>query len=121
MLLGEAGRITESIPTVAREVFDVSGAGDADRSQFYRNWQAIVGEVGERYGEKLHGWFFDGGQRYYDCHFDNTPYTGLTSAPFQVRRSSTVVSNPPTGSSGKIFRRWFFRWAGWTRKRDSTF
>lgn len=60
-----------------------SGAGAADRTRFYENWQAIVGEVGERYGDKLGGWFFDGGQRYYDCHFDNTPNMGLATAPFE--------------------------------------
>lgn len=60
-----------------------SGAGSPDRTRLYENWQAMIGEVGERYGENLHGWFFDGGQRYYDCHFDNTSNTGIASAPFR--------------------------------------
>jgi hypothetical protein len=62
-----------------------------------------VTEVGERYGDKLHGWWFDGGQRYYDCHFDNSsPAIGILSAPFkqimQAARSGSaeriVAHNP---------------------------
>lgn len=71
-----------------------SGAGDPDRTAFYKNWQAIIGEVGERYGDKLAGWFLDGGQRYYDCHFDNTPNTGMTTAPFYDLTRTAKLGNP---------------------------
>lgn len=61
-----------------------SGGYKADKTQFYKNWMAIVSEIGERYGDKLHGWWFDGGQRYFNCHFDNTPGDqGILSAPFK--------------------------------------
>ena len=30
-----------------------------DKSLFFKNWQNIITEVGERYGEKLAGWLFD--------------------------------------------------------------
>lgn len=63
---------------------DASGGYKADKTEFYNNWMAIVSEMGERYGDKLHGWWFDGGQRYYNCHFDNTPGDqGMISAPFK--------------------------------------
>lgn len=61
-----------------------SGGYKADKTAFYRNWMAIVSEIGDRYGDKLHGWWFDGGQRYYNCHFDGTPGDqGPLSAPFK--------------------------------------
>ncbi len=54
-----------------------------DKSRFYGNVMEILSEVGDRYGEKLDGWFFDGGQRYYNCHFDGSDSVGISSAPFK--------------------------------------
>jgi alpha-L-fucosidase len=34
---------------------------DKDASRFFDNWQAIVGELGARYGRGLAGWWFDDG------------------------------------------------------------
>ena len=72
-----------------------SGGYKADKTEFYKNWMAIVSELGDRYGDKLHGWWFDGGQRYYNCHFDNTPGDqGILSAPFKKLTLAARNGNP---------------------------
>ena len=49
---------------------NVSGAGRADRSRFFENWQSIMNEIGIRYGSRLAGWFFDDGCVYYPAPFE---------------------------------------------------
>ena len=72
-----------------------SGGYQADKTDFYKNWMAIVSEIGDRCGDKLHGWWFDGGQRYYNCHFDNTPGDkGILSAPFKELTQAARKGNP---------------------------
>jgi hypothetical protein len=44
--------------------------GGGDRSTFFRNWQAVISELGERYGRDLDGWFFDDGLVYYPAPFE---------------------------------------------------
>jgi hypothetical protein len=74
---------------------EASGGYQADKTEFYQNWMAIVSEMGERYGDKLHGWWFDGGQRYFNCHFDNTPGDpGILSAPFKELTFAAKSGNP---------------------------
>ena len=70
--------------SVDKEWMEASGGYSADKTEFYNNFKAVVGEMGERYGDKLHGWWFDGGQRFYNCHFDNSQGDqGILSAPFK--------------------------------------
>jgi hypothetical protein len=70
--------------SIDAEWMEASGGYKADKTEFYDNWMAIISEMGDRYGEKLDGWWFDGGQRYFNCHFDNTPGDqGMLSAPFK--------------------------------------
>ena len=38
-----------------------SGALETDKAKFFANWQAMIGEAGNRYGNKLAGWWFDDG------------------------------------------------------------
>lgn len=72
-----------------------SGGYKADKTKFYENWKAVVTEMGDRYGDKLHGWWFDGGQRYYNCHFDNTPGDqGILTAPFKELTEAAKSGNP---------------------------
>jgi len=59
-----------------------SGGYDKDKTKLYKNISNIIAEVGIRYGDKLHGWFFDGAQRYYDSHFDGSS-DGILSASFR--------------------------------------
>lgn len=44
-----------------REWAEVSGLRQDDRGRHFALWQAIVAEAGERYGERLAGWWFDDG------------------------------------------------------------
>lgn len=73
----------------------VSGGYKADKTELYQNWVAIISEIGNRYGDKLNGWWFDGGQRYYNCHFDGTPGDqGILSAPFKELTEAAKRGNP---------------------------
>lgn len=59
-----------------------AGGYQTDKTELYQNISTIISEVGNRYGDKLDGWFFDGGRRYYDSHFDESS-AGILSAPFK--------------------------------------
>jgi len=45
--------------------------GTGDRSMFFEHWKVVIGEMGERYREKLDGWFFDDGLVYYPAPFES--------------------------------------------------
>ena len=49
---------------------EFTARGTGDRSVFFDSWEAIITEVGNRYGEKLDGWFIDGGLVYYPAPFE---------------------------------------------------
>jgi len=67
------------------EWLEAVGGLKADKTELYENLMKIVSEVGTRYGDKLHGWWFDGGARYYNCHFDGSSgEAGILSAPFKA-------------------------------------
>lgn len=71
------------------------GGLKGDKTQLYENLMTIVSEVGERYGDKLHGWWFDGGARYYNCHFDDSKSKeGILSAPFERITNAARTGNP---------------------------
>jgi hypothetical protein len=81
--------------SIDAEWMKASGGTKADKTEFYQNWMAIVSEIGKRYGDKLNGWWFDGGQRYYNCHFDNTSGDqGFLSAPFKELTLAARNGNP---------------------------
>jgi hypothetical protein len=70
-----------------------AGGYEPDKTALHRNVRAIVEEIGHRYGRRLHGWFFDGGQRYYDCHFDGSPPVGILSAPWRDLAKAARAGN----------------------------
>jgi hypothetical protein len=49
---------------------DFSESGLGDRSKFFDNTSRVLEEVGERYGDKLSGWFLDDGLIYYPAPFE---------------------------------------------------
>ena len=55
-----------------------SGLFETDSRRLFDNWQAIVGEVGERYGEKLAGWWFDDG--IYNTYYRSPDWAALGRA-----------------------------------------
>lgn len=54
-----------------------SGFDAADATKFIDNWCTIITEVGERYGKKLAGWWFDDGCVYYPL---NPPFERMGRA-----------------------------------------
>jgi len=57
---------------------DVSGFWETDSRRFFQNWSDIVGEIGQRYGEKLAGWWFDDGTANY--YYRGAPWQKLYQA-----------------------------------------
>lgn len=55
-----------------------SGFWDTDTTPFFRNWRAIITEAGERYGDKLAGWWFDDGSTNY--YYRSAPWESLAKA-----------------------------------------
>lgn len=55
-----------------------SGFWETDTTRFFANWQAIVSEAGERYGDKLAGWWFDDGAVTY--YYRSAPWEKLDRA-----------------------------------------
>ncbi|MDK9684825.1 hypothetical protein [Pseudoalteromonas shioyasakiensis] len=45
-------------------------SGTGDRDTFFNNWKVVIKAMGERYGKKLDGWFFDDGLVYYPAPFE---------------------------------------------------
>lgn len=72
---------------------EASGGYEADKTELYGNIRNIVAEVGNRYGKKLNGWFFDGAQRYYDTHFDGS-FGGISTANFREISRAAKTNNP---------------------------
>ncbi|MCK0133356.1 alpha-L-fucosidase [Arenibacter sp. S6351L] len=71
---------------------EASGGYKADKTELYGNLKNIVAEVGNRYGKKLDGWFFDGAQRYYDTHFDGS-FGGISTANFKEIGKAAKTNN----------------------------
>lgn len=65
------------------EWLKASGGDSPDKTKLFQNIGGIMTEIGERYGDRLDGWFLDGGHRYYDAHFDGSPPVGPSSASFR--------------------------------------
>ncbi|MDF7806312.1 alpha-L-fucosidase [Pontiellaceae bacterium B12219] len=77
------------------EWLEAAGGYKADKTELYTNLMNIISEVGTRYGDKLDGWWFDGGARYLNCHFDGTSAAeGILSAPFKAYTQAARSGNP---------------------------
>ena len=55
-----------------------SGFRETDTTQFFNNWKSIISEAGERYGDKLAGWWFDDGSTNY--YYRSAPWDALARA-----------------------------------------
>ncbi len=49
---------------------EFSKRGTGDRSVFFDSWVEIITEIGERYGDRVDGWFIDGGFVYYPAPYE---------------------------------------------------
>lgn len=77
-----------------------SGFWETDTTRFFNNWQAIISEAGERYGDKLAGWWFDDGAVSY--YYRSAPWEKLDRAAKAGFPQRLVGFNPwelnsPTG------------------------
>jgi len=71
------------------------GGYRTDKTTLFNNWMSIVSEIGDRYGDKLNGWWFDGGARYLNCHFEGSPADeGILTAPFAELTKAARKGNP---------------------------
>lgn len=78
-----------------KEWLEAAGGYKADKTELFTNWKRIVSEVGARCGDKLDGWWFDGGARYLNCHFDGSSGAeGMMSAPFRELTAAARTGNP---------------------------
>lgn len=46
-------------------------SGTGDRTTFFDNWKTVISAIGNQYGTKLDGWFFDDGLVYYPAPFES--------------------------------------------------
>ncbi|YCM42775.1 alpha-L-fucosidase [Verrucomicrobiaceae bacterium 227] len=77
------------------EWLEAAGGFEADKSTLYTNVLKIISELGLRYGDQLDGWWFDGGARFLNCHFDGSPGAdGILSAPFKEITMAARAGNP---------------------------
>lgn len=74
-----------------------------DKQLFLDNWSSIVREVGERYGDKLAGWFFDDGLIFYPAPFEELSNTA--KAGYQDR---LISYNPWIQARDTDFQEIFF-------------
>lgn len=71
---------------------DASGFWKTDTREIFDNWTAIVSEVGQRYGEKLAGWWFDDGTINY--YYRSAPWERLDRAAKTGHPRRAVAFNP---------------------------
>jgi hypothetical protein len=74
------------------EWLKVSGFWETGTSRIFGNWTAIIGEVGQRYGDRLAGWWFDDGAINY--YYRSAPWERLTRAAKAGNPQRLVGYNP---------------------------
>ena len=57
---------------------EASGAMDTDTTRYFTNWRNFIAEIGERYGDRLAGWWFDDGSVAY--YYRSAPWESLHAA-----------------------------------------
>ncbi len=60
------------------EFLNASGFWETDTTKFFGNWQKMISEAGERYGNQLAGWWFDDGSTNY--YYRSAPWEALAKA-----------------------------------------
>ena len=71
---------------------EASGFWKTDTTEFWNNWVAVIGEAGERYGDKLAGWWFDDGTAnyYYRSTHRGTPREGRARPETRNASSASI-------------------------------
>lgn len=79
-----------------------SGFWETDTTKFFTNWQAIIRETGERYGNRLAGWWFDDGTTNY--YYRSAPWEKLAAAAKAGNPNRLIGFNPWTMPSATEFQ-----------------
>ena len=79
-----------------------TGLWETDSGRLFDNWQAIVGEVGERYGERLAGWWFDDG--IYNYYYRSPDWAALDRAAKRGSPGRVVCFNSWKSTSATEFQ-----------------
>ena len=69
-----------------------SGFWNTDTSEFWDNWTRVIGEAGDRYGDRLAGWWFDDGTANY--YYRSAPWERLATAAKAGNPRRLVCFNP---------------------------
>ncbi len=69
-----------------------SGFWETDTTKFFNNWKSIISEAGERYGDKLAGWWFDDGTTNY--YYRSAPWESLAKAAKAGNPQRMIGYNP---------------------------
>ncbi len=87
------------------EWLTASGFWETDTSRCFGNWQAIIAEAGERYQDKLAGWWFDDGSTSY--YYRSAPWENLCRAAKAGFARRLVAFNPWELNSPTEFQDFF--------------
>jgi hypothetical protein len=71
---------------------EASGFFKTDTSEFWSNWTAVIGEAGQRYGDKLAGWWFDDGTANY--YYRSAPWERLAKTAKAGNTNRLICFNP---------------------------
>lgn len=93
------------------ETFDVSvfppaeftQRGTGDRAVLFDDWEMIITEIGQRYGDKLDGWFFDDGVVYYPAPFERMGRAARAGNPKRLISYNPWVSARVTDFQDVMF------------------
>ena len=84
---------------------EASGFWKTDTSRIFGTWEAVIGEVGERYGAKLAGYWFDDGTINY--YYRSAPWERLTRTARKGNPNRLVAYNPWELPSCTAFQDYF--------------
>lgn len=82
-----------------------TGFWETDTSRLFDNWTAMISEAGQRYGDRLAGWWFDDGAVSY--YYRSTPWERLMIAAKAGHANRVVAFNPWELPSPTAFQDYF--------------
>jgi hypothetical protein len=71
---------------------NATGFWETDTSRLFNKWTAMITEAGQRYGERLAGWWFDDGAVSY--YYRSAPWKRLATAGKAGHASRLIAFNP---------------------------
>jgi hypothetical protein len=88
-----------------RAWLEASGFWKTDTTRVFDTWERVIGEIGERYGAKLAGWWFDDGTINY--YYRSAPWERLTLTARKGNPNRLVAYNPWELPSCTAFQDYF--------------